>query len=288
VTNRDQLPLTPGVHSVATTDADGQQREFLVCVPTGPVKLIGVIFHPFDASPELVVYGEEPGDYLITHLDGMLRPAEAVGMLVIAPRARGRVLDRVSLAWKPHLDAAWDLAVRARDETGASAIITGGLSMGGLEALVFAGQHADEISAVWAVNPVVDIAAWYRDLVDRHPDGAPDEPTTRFEIAEELGGTPEDAAASYRVRSANSYASELSRTKVRITWSPHDTVIPNAATAHAHPLAMDVRAHGGDVTEVILTREPSDSSLDAGRVAHESCDVWENTGWAFAIAIALA
>lgn len=286
MTTSDRPPLTPGVHSFALTDDGGTNREYLIAVPAGQVRSIGVVFHPYGASPELVVYGEEPGDYLSIHLDGVLEPANAVGMLVIAPRAKGRVLDGVSLAWRPHLDAAWGLATRIRDEVGDVLIITGGLSMGGLEALVFGGQHADDIAAVWAVNPVVDIAAWYRDRRAQEAPASHDDPSTDDEIsteddiAVEIGGTPEDAADEYRSRSAISYAAELSRTRVRITWSPADTVIPNEATAHAHPLAVDIRARGGDIAEVILTHEPADASLDAGRVAHEWCDVWENIGWA--------
>ena len=267
MTNPTIVPRVLGVHAISTTDRVGVEREYLVCVPPGPVASIGVMFHPFGSTPELVVYGEEPGDYLITHLEGVLRPANAVGMLVIAPRARGRVVDGVSMGWKPHLDAAWELATTIRDQTEASRIVAGGLSMGGLEALVFAGQHSDEIAAVWAVNPVIDVAVWYL----ANPDPL---------IVEEVGGLPVDSAEQYRVRSANSYAAELARTRVRLTWSPADTVIPDQATKHAHPLADAIRALGGDLTESVVTHLPVDPKLDAGRVAHESCDVWENIGWA--------
>ncbi|MDQ1546100.1 MAG: Prolyl oligopeptidase family [Actinomycetota bacterium] len=258
---------TPGVRPISRRDVAGVEREYLVCVPDGPLESIGVMFHPFGSTPEMVVYGEEPGEYLITHLEGVLRPANAVGMLVIAPRARGRAVDGVSMGWKPHLDAAWELATTIRDQTDAMRIVAGGLSMGGLEALVFGGQHADEIAAVWAVNPVIDVAEWFA--------ANPDEL-----FLAEVGGLPSDAAEQYRVRSADSYAAELARTRVRLTWSPDDTVIPNQATKHAHPLADAIRALGGDLMECIVTQVPADPMLDAGRVAHESCDVWENIGWA--------
>lgn len=265
----EKLTSRPGVHPIFTTDSGGVEREYLVCVPPGPVASVGVTFHPFGSTPEMVVYGEEPGDYLITHLEGVLRPANAVGMLVIAPRARGRAVDGVSLAWRPHLDAAWELATTIRDQTDATRIVAGGLSMGGLEALVFGGQHPDEVAAVWAVNPVIDVAEWY----SANPDSL---------MVEEIGGLPADSAEQYRVRSASSYAPELARTRVRLTWSPADTVIPNQATKHAHPLADAIRALGGDLIEDIVTHIPADRALDAGRVAHESCDVWENVGWAAA------
>lgn len=260
------LPSEAGVHAISVTDAAGIDREYLLSVPPVPIASIGVVFHPFGSTPELVVYGEAPGDYLITRLEGVLRPANAVGMLVLAPRARGRVLAGVSLGWKPHLDAAWKLAATLQQKTQASRIVTGGLSMGGLEALVFAGQHAEQIAAVWAVNPVVDLPQWYTDVHDEL-------------VAEEVGGLPADVPEQYRVRSAISYASELARTRVRLTWSPADTVIPNQATAHAHRLADAIRACGGDPIERIVTHVPVDATLDAGRVAHESCDVWENIGW---------
>jgi pimeloyl-ACP methyl ester carboxylesterase len=258
----------------------GVEREYLVCVPSGAVTSIAVIFHPFGATPELVVHGEEPGDYLITRLEGVLRPADAVGMLVIAPRARGRQVEGVSLAWKPHLDAAFELAKAISKETHTAHIVAGGLSMGGLEALVFAGQHPDEIAAVWAVNPVVDVAEWYSDIEQRRATDSLFDSDAPELIAEEVGGLPADSEEQYRVRSAISYTAELSRTRVSITWSPADTIIPNQATKHAHPLAEAVLALGGDITENIVTHLPADTMLDAGRVAHESCDVWENIGWA--------
>jgi hypothetical protein len=149
--------------------------------------------------------------------------------------------------------------------------------MGGLEALVFAGQHPEGVRAVWATNPIVDLARWCEDL---GPEDLPDgQPGLASVIAAEVGGRPGEVPAAYRARSPFDYLDGLARVPVRITWSPADTVIPNQQTAHAHPLVTRLLERGGDVDEVVLTHLPPDASWDAGRFAHEACDVREAMGW---------
>ena len=235
-------------------------------VPARPIRGILVAFHPFGASPELVLDGERPGNYLIRELEGLRAPAEALGYVVLLPRSVGRTTPAISLAWAPHLDVTWELACQLRDELSLDRIDAGGLSMGGMEALCFAARHPDEMGSVWAVNPIVDLARWYRD----RPDQA---------VVDEVGGDPDGAPDEYRERSPISHASEIARTRVRLVWSPADTVIPGQATAHAHRLAELIAERGGDLTEVIVTHAPDDVTLDAGRFAHEACDVWEEMGW---------
>ncbi|MCE4026257.1 alpha/beta fold hydrolase [Microbacterium sp. Au-Mic1] len=278
-----ELPeFLPGINSVSIRDSAGVEREYLISVPSAPVGSVSIVFHPFGSNPELVLYGEGPGDYLISTLDGIGRSADALGVLVVAPRARGRLVDGVSLAWQSHLDAAWDLATRLRDATSATHITTGGLSMGGLEALVLAGQHPDELAAVWAVNPIVDLAAWHDDIAQHRTSSNLWTMGAHETIEEEVGGTPDRDPHQYRVRSASTYLKELSRTDVRLTWSPADTIIPEQATKHAHKLADGIRAHGGRVEEVIVTHSPRNPLLETGRFAHESCDLWGNIAWAAA------
>ena len=269
--------LSPGIHDLSVSDAGGEQRDYLLFVPTGRVVGLAVIFHPFGSRPELVLQGGTDGEYLIRPLTGAAVSAETLGLAVLAPRSRGRQVDGVSLAWKGHLDAVWQLSESLREGFGLTTIGAGGLSMGGLEALVFAGQHPVGVRAVWATNSIVDLAQWWRDLP---PEDAPDgQPGLATVISTEVGGGPGEVPAAYRVRSPFDYLDGLARVPVRIAWSPADTVIPNQQTAHSHPLANQLIEGGGDVVEVVVTHLPADESWDAGRFAHEACDVREAMGW---------
>jgi pimeloyl-ACP methyl ester carboxylesterase len=269
--------LAPGIHDLSVADAQAEARDYLLFVPRGAVRGLAVIFHPFGSRPELVLHGGTDGEYLIRPLTGAALCAQMLGLAVLAPRARGRHLDGVSLAWKGHLDAVWQLSESLREGFGLTTMGAGGLSMGGLEALVFAGQHPEGVGAVWAANPIVDLARWSRDL--GHEVTVDGQPGLTSLIATEVGGDPDDMPAEYRARSPLDYVESLARVPVRITWSPNDTVIPNQQIAHSHPLAARLREREGDVTEVVVTHAPVNESDDAGRFAHEACDVREAMGW---------
>jgi len=267
----------PGLTSISVADSAGELREYLIFVPTGKVRGLVVIFHPFGSRPELVMHGGTDGDYLVRPLTGAVSTAQALGLAVLAPRSRGRILDGVSLAWKGHLDAVWTLAASLRDGFGLTNIGAGGLSMGGLEALVFAGQHPEGIAAAWAANPIVDLARWSRDLCG--PDSPDGGPGLADLITTEVGGVPDEVPSEYRARSPFDYLESLATVSVRIAWSQADTVIPNQGTAHSHPLAAQLRTRGGDVFEDVVTHAPFDDYHDSGRIAHEACDVREGMGW---------
>jgi pimeloyl-ACP methyl ester carboxylesterase len=269
--------LAPGLRALRVADASGEPRDYLLFVPTGSVRGLVVIFHPFGSRPELVVNGGTDDGYLTRPLTGVASIAQALGLAVLAPRSRGRRLEGISLAWKGHLDAVWQVSESLRDGFGLTTIGAGGLSMGGLEALVFAGQHPGGVHALWATNPIVDLAQWWADLGET--DSSNDEPALADLIAEEVGGLPEQLPREYAVRSAFEYVGSLARVPVRLAWSPVDTVIPNQRTAHAHLLATRLFGLGGDVVEEIVTHSPADDSADGGRFAHEACDVREAMGW---------
>jgi pimeloyl-ACP methyl ester carboxylesterase len=263
-----------GVHRIARRDLSGADRAYLVAVPDGPVRGVTVLFHPFGSTPEAVLFGEPAGDLLIRPLDGALAPAAAAGQVVVAPRSRGRVLGGISLAWQDHLDATWVVVREVCDRFRTDVVVVGGLSMGGQEALVFAAQHADEVAAVWAVNPVVDLARWHDDIRDgRTHDALLGADGT---IREEVGGSPSELPDEYARRSPISYAATLAATAVRLVWSPADTIIPGQAADHARALADKLRAAGGQVDERIVTHAPVSPHEDPGRYAHEACDIWEH------------
>ncbi|NIK62161.1 prolyl oligopeptidase family serine peptidase [Kribbella shirazensis] len=259
------------------------EREYLMAVPDGPVRGVTVLFHPFGFTPEAVLFGEPAGELLIRPLDGALGPAEAAGQIVVAPRSHGRVLSGISLAWQDHLDATWEIVREVCDRFRTDVVVVGGLSMGGQEALVLAAQHADDVAAVWAVNPVVDLARWHDDIRDgRTSDALLGADET---IREEVGGAPSELPHEYTRRSPISYAAALAGTAVRLVWSAADTIIPGQPSYHAHALAENLRALGGDVDERIVTHAPISPTEDPGRYAHEACDTWEHLAWASLVQI---
>ncbi len=251
-------------------------RDHLLFLPSRPPEALLVAFHPFGATPELVIDGGVADGYLIRPLDGVRAPADALGMAVLLPRSRGRAVPGVSLAWGEHLDATWDAARDLLRTTGARRLFVGGLSMGGMESLAFAARHPDEVDGAWASNPIVDLAAWHRDLTNSTESGGRELADV---IETEVGGTPAESPEEYASRSPIQHATRLARTRVLLSWSPADTVIPHQRASHAGALGEAIRRAGGSVEERIVTHAPREESLDAGRFAHEACDVWEALGW---------
>lgn len=277
--NESALPTSPGVHTWVMKDRTGTAREFLIALPESEVQEVHVAFHPFGSTPESVVYGEAAGDYFIKPLDGLVAGASASGIALVAPRAQGRVISGVSLAWQDHLDAAWSCVEVVRQATGTELITTGGLSMGGLEALVFAARHAPAVSSVWAVNPIIDLRQWGRDIAQGLTESNLLEMAAHDLIVEEVGASLDEPTDSYAARTPLSYVEALAGLNVRLVWSPQDTIIPGQDSQHAHLLADQLRALGGTVDEQIVTHVPDVDGLSAGRFAHEACDVWESIGW---------
>jgi pimeloyl-ACP methyl ester carboxylesterase len=265
--------MTPGERILRITATDGIERELLVVAPAGRVKALVIVFHPFGFDPPSVIDGERPGERLMRPLVGFRAPAHLHGLALVAPTGDGRATRGTSLAWRPYLDAVWDAARDLAEELQAPAIATAGLSMGGLEALVLAGQHPGEIEAVWAANPVIDVARWFDDIV-----GEPLQALLEVEadrtIELEVGGTPIEAPDAYRARSANTYVEQLVPARLQIVWSPIDNVVHDQAGSHAGAFAAGVRAAGGRVDERITTHVPPAWTSDPGRYAHQSADIW--------------
>jgi pimeloyl-ACP methyl ester carboxylesterase len=110
-----------------------------------------------------------------------------------------------------------------------------GLSMGAQEALVLAGRHPDQITAIVAFNPIVDLAAWHEELATSESPEIRKYDTAR-RIANEVGGTPAQVPEAYKARSAFGYLEGLARVPCLSFWSEHDFVVPRQITHHTIPL----------------------------------------------------
>jgi pimeloyl-ACP methyl ester carboxylesterase len=262
--------------TITHVGSDGRERTYLVAVPGGPLTAVAIAFHPWGFGPEAVLHGEAPGERLIRRLPGLLGPAARLGVALVAPRSVGRVLESVSLAWGPHLDAAYDVAVGLASRLGSLPLATLGLSQGGLEALVCAGRHPESVRAAVAVNPLIDVAALYRD-VDTIPVPHMKDRGALEEMRAEIGGAPDDCPDDYALRSALQYVPALTRTRIGLVWSPDDGVVARSAEHHSGRFATAVRAAGGMLDERRTTAVGTDPEL-AWRFVHESFDAWSAIG----------
>jgi pimeloyl-ACP methyl ester carboxylesterase len=256
--------------------SDGRERQYLVAVPARPLTAVAIAFHPWGFTPEAVLHGEEAGERLIRPLPGLLGPAAALGVALVAPRSAGRVLESISLGWGPHVDASHDVAAELAGTLGGLPLATVGLSQGGLESLVCAGRHPETITAAVAVNPLIDVAALYRD-VDEIPVPHMKDRGALDEMRAEIGGTPDDCPREYEARSALNYMPALARVRVGLIWSSDDGVVARADEHHSGRLARELRAAGGVLDERRTTAVGDDAEL-AWRFAHESFDAWTALG----------
>ena len=115
-----------------------------------------------------------------------------------------------------------------------------GLSMGGQEALVLAGKYPERLTAVFAFNPIVDLAAWYEELATSE---IPEirEYDTASRVANEVGGTPAEVPELFAERSATNFVEGCAQVPTMIYWSEQDLIVPRQSTHHTLPLYQAVK-----------------------------------------------
>jgi pimeloyl-ACP methyl ester carboxylesterase len=259
--------------------SDGIIREAIIHIPAGRIRAVAIVFHPLGFGPEAVLDGEAAGDRLIRPLEGFRAAADGLGLVLVAPRGRGRAnIEGVSLAWEPHLRTAFLLASQLSSEFGDVPIVAGGLSQGGLEALVLGGLEPDAVRAVWSVNAPIDIARLANDIWARPIPHMASSALDRA-LVDELGAGPGKDPCQWAARTPLAYLETLCRVdRIQLIWSPDDGIVPDAVN-HSGRLAEELRRHGATVDERRVTFVPSHDGLDAGRYAHESCDVWSGAAF---------
>ena len=184
-------------------------------------------------------------------LDGLMRNyhrgyyglAEKYHVLIAMPHGHHHHEDLCSVAGPEQIaDMAvmLELLADAGYAVDGSRVYVCGLSMGGHEALVLAGKHADRIAASVAFNPIVDLAAWHEELATS---AVPEirEYGTAARIANEVGGTPEEVPELYEERSALHYAEGLAKVPSLIIWTHEDLIVPRQVTHHTVPLYRKVK-----------------------------------------------
>lgn len=263
-----------------TSPADGCQMKVDIYSPAQE----GDDPTPLVLAPHPITWTAEQ-DYHIG-LDGLFREyhrgyyglADKLGVIIALPHGHHHKEDLCSLA-SPEQIADLIYLIDGLNDFGyqvdTKRVYACGLSMGAQEALVLAGKHPDRITAVFAFNPIVDLAAWHEELATSV---IPEirEYDTAARIANEVGGLPSEVPEAYMERSATYYIEGCARVPTMIYWSEHDLVVPRQITHHTIPLYQAVKQY--DINSPMaeynhtLMHGPLEYDMTTRWQLHEWCD----------------
>jgi pimeloyl-ACP methyl ester carboxylesterase len=202
------------------------------------------------------------------------------GVLIAQPHGHGRMDPLASCAFEGQID---DMAflIDALPAYGFPVdrhrVYACGLSMGGLETVVLLGRYPDRITAGFAFNPVVDLAAWHEEL-STSPVADIRAYRTWERIAREVGGDPDEIPDAYHLRSGFAYLEALTRTPLMLYWTRFDPVVPRQETHHALRLYREIKSRSATspVAEYEHTLShgslPAEDDWEAGWRLHEYAD----------------
>ncbi len=229
---------------VFTSPADGrEQRVDVYAPPTAadqPLPLVvGLHGAGWTAAQD---YHWGPPDLKVGYHQGWYGLAARYGVIIATPHGHHQREALMSFGSPEQIaDIAYlaDLAAGSGYRVDRKRVYVCGLSMGGQEVLVAAGQHPEMFAAAVAFNPVVDLGVLQRDMVDvdriRQSDAAP-------RIVNEVGGLPDEVPAAYEERSPLSYVDGLAHVPTMLYWSDRDLIVPRQATHHSYRLYQMVKA----------------------------------------------
>ncbi len=240
--------------------------------------------HPFGWSVEEDYHGGCAGLKAASHRGWLGIPSE-MGIAVLQPEGHHRVVDRCSMGYEGVVRdlPKWIEAVDDVVQVDESRIYACGLSMGGQESLLLAGSYPQIIAAAFAFNPVVDAAAWQRDLARTTVSDLRAEGSDAL-IVTEVGGTPDEIPDAYTHRSALNVTDGLQRVPLAIWWSWLDVVVPRQVECHGKRLydelkRLDPTAPVTEYDHTVL-HALSDPPTDDERWAiHETADYALATRW---------
>lgn len=266
---------------------DGSPQRAVLRLPgvatEGPLPLI-LAPHPFGWSVEEDYHGGCVGLKAQEHRGWLGVPTD-LGVAVLQPDGHHRAVEGCSMGYEGvwHDVPAWIAAVERLVPVDPARVYACGLSMGGQESLLMAGHHPDRFAAAFVFNPVVDAAAWREDLARTDNAELRAEGSDRL-IADEVGGTPEDAPGAYEVRSAFSVLDALRAIPLMIWWSPLDLVVPRQAECHGKRLhdelrRLDLLAPVGERDHTAQHRLSDPPTDDERWGIHETADYALATRW---------
>jgi pimeloyl-ACP methyl ester carboxylesterase len=154
------------------------------------------------------------------------------GFAVVLPAGQGRVLQLDSWGYPGQIaDLARMPGLTERAVPGfrylPKRVYAVGESMGGQEVLLLLAKHPHMFAGVIAFDPAVDMVSRYYAFPSL-PSGR----ATQAKALQEIGGTPQQVPAAYRVRSPITYVRQIAFSEVplQIWWSIADRVITDQAS----------------------------------------------------------
>jgi len=260
--------------------SDGSEQRVHVYTPScathGPLPLI-LAPHPITWTADQDYHGGLEGLKRGYHA-GWYGLAEQCCVIIAMPHGHHRRVDLCSLAGPEQIDDMVYLIDYLTDKghnVDRARVYTCGLSMGGQEALVAAGRHPERFAAVFAFNPIVDLAAWQQDLAITSVQEIREFRTAQ-KIADEVGGLPAEMPEAYAERSPINYADRLARVPTFLFWTAHDLVVPHQLERHSYCLYRAIKTHSttAPVAEYEHTTSHGLATFDENTCwqLHEWCD----------------
>lgn len=211
--------------------------------------------------------------------------AEKYHVHIVMPHGHHRRVEQCSLASPEQIMDMADLVDILESQSykvDRNRIYACGLSMGGLESLVFAGRYPDLVTAVVAFNPIVDLAVWQIDMQNSELPEVKQFGTAQ-NISNEVGALPSNVPEAYSERSPFHYLENLARVPTLLFWSEKDAIVPHQDTLHSYLLYTRIK----DITVSCPIAEYNHthchgklgSSIDCYWQLHEWCDYEFALNW---------
>lgn len=222
------------------SNADGKNQQADIYSPASETsEPLPLLFapHPITWTAEQDYHGGYEG-FTREYHRGYYALADRYGVIIAMPHGHHRREEAYSLASPEQIS---DMAQLIDDlksfdyRIDKERVYACGLSMGALEALVYAGKYPDRLAAICVFNPIVDLAAWQEDLAKMDLPEVKEFDTAR-RIANEVGGLPSENLEAYKERSAINYLEGLAKVPTIIFWSDKDLIVPRQITHHGYSL----------------------------------------------------
>lgn len=240
---QDRFPPASKMVTIAYTNPYDQSKgEALVDLPSSLDRPLPLIVTPHGAN-----WTQELNRSLWSGV------CDQFHVIIVYPRHQGKVNPRVSLGSDKqmlNLIAAIE-EVQRRYKVDPKRIYAAGLSQGGIETLLLLGRGSGKFAGGMAINPIVDLLAFYDDTRAGKAEQTTDESLKKLRVPQwaalhkllevDLGGTPDTARPEYYRRSAVAYAKQLASVPLMIYWADNDELIPDGEHHQSGMLAQLIR-----------------------------------------------